>query len=66
MTHGLCPQGGGGCARNTTDAIGTVRAVRMRDKAALRKGLPVLWGAEPETLSAKVVKFESETNYQRF
>ena len=38
----------------------------MGDKAALRKEHQVLWGAEPETLSAKVLKFESERNDQRF
>ena len=36
------------------------------ENAVLRKGHPVLWGAEPETLSAKVLKFESERNNQRF
>ena len=53
------------CTEHRT-AIGAMRAVRMGDKAVLRKGHPVLWGAEPETLSAKVLKFESERNNQRF
>ena len=64
MVHAL--KEGDGVHGTPRTAIGAMRAVRMGDKAALRKEHQVLWGAEPETLSAKVLKFESERNDQRF